>query len=592
MKRVENLRRTLRAGCVAALLVVACWLPDASAQEQQRPSAQPEQTSAAATYSNPVIAGDYPDPSVIRFGDEFWATTTSGGWAPHFPLLRSRDLVNWEVAGAVLAVKPEWAERDFWAPEITEDKGRIFVYYTARKRGGPLCVAVAGAAQPLGPYTDHGPLVCQEVGSIDAFVTRDEQGKLFLIWKEDGNSRNLPTVIWAQQLSEEGTKLVGKRKEILRNRAPWERHVVEGSYIMRRGDWFYHFYSGNACCGRSCNYALGVARSRKLLGPWERNPANPILKANESWQCPGHGSIVRARDGRTFLLYHAYRQRADAMNIGRESLLDEVRWNADGWPSINEGRGPSSNAPAPEGVAERPAPTEFFDGFNSPQLAAGWQWPMSNQQTARVEVAPAGHLLLTCAATATRADDAACAVVARPSISGSYTATTAIDLRQLTGAARAGLSAYGWADAAVGITVGGGKVFVWRREDERRETVAVADAPNSPAVFLRLTATEGQRYRFAYSANGRDWKELGAGVEGSYIEGARVALHAGGASGATARFDWIKISTTNAEQQQQQQQQRRAGAERRRRGEQAATLSRRIGALLLSDAVAFWEETR
>src|SRR5215210_8353724 len=113
-----------------------------------------------ATYSNPVIAGDYPDPSVIRVGDDYWATITSGEWAPLFPILHSRDLVNWETVGAVFPHRPAWTVRNFWAPEIVEDRGRFFVFYTARKRGGPLCVAVATAARPTGPYTDHGPLVC------------------------------------------------------------------------------------------------------------------------------------------------------------------------------------------------------------------------------------------------------------------------------------------------------------------------------------------------------------------------------------------------------------------------------------------------
>ena len=53
-----------------------------------------------------------------------------------------------------------------------------------------------------------------------------------------------------------------------------------------------------------------------------------------------------------------------------------------------------------------------------------------------------------------------------------------------------------------------------------------------------MTAEGGERYRFAFSVNGRDWTELGEAVEASYIEGARVALTAGA---GPARFDWVKI---------------------------------------------------
>lgn len=542
---IENALPRGRASAVEYLFValLALCLAAGAAQAQQ----------GAATYTNPVVAGDYPDPSVIRIGEDYWATVTSGTWAPHYPVLHSRDLVNWRVVGFVFQKRPAWVKSDFWAPEIIADRGRFFVYYTARRDDGPrkpgtLCVAVATADTPAGPYTDHGPLVCQiselkNVGSIDACFVRDEEGQPYLVWKADGNDAepDQPTSIFAQRLSEDGTKLLGKRKEILRNTAKWERHVTEGSFIIRRGGWFYHFYSGNACCGRGCDYALGVARARKLLGPWEKNPANPILAANDDWQCPGHGSIVTTPDGRDFLLYHSYRRRRDTFSIGREALLDEVQWT-DGWPTINRGRGPTSVAPSPLGVAETDDEAEFFDGFNATGLEAGWRWPMFNEQTARVEQAGGGHLVLAPASNP-KNDPLAGAVVARETVSGSYTAMTSVDTRGMAAGALAGLSAYGWRDWAVGASVGGGRVFVWRREGKDERTVASAEAPNSPTVYLRMTATDGESYRFAYSADGRAWKELGGPVDGSYIEGARVALTAGGAQpGAAAKFDWVRIT--------------------------------------------------
>ena len=237
-----------------------------------------------STFSNPVMPGDFPDPSVIRVGTDYWATATTSQWAPIFPLLHSTDLVNWRMAGAVFQAPPAWSAGSYWAPEIAQDGGRFYVYYTARKKDGPLCVAVADADRPDGPYTDRGPLVCQELGSIDAAPIRDEKGRRYLVWKEDGNSRKQPTPLWAQPLSDDGLRLVGDKQAILKNEAPWEAHLVEGPYILRRGDWFYMFYSADACCGRACNYKLGVARSRTLLGTWERYPGNPILAGNAQWK--------------------------------------------------------------------------------------------------------------------------------------------------------------------------------------------------------------------------------------------------------------------------------------------------------------------
>ena len=299
-----------------------------------------------AGYSNPVLPGDYPDPSIVRVGSDYWATATTSQWAPIFPILHSRDLVNWTQSGAVFDTPPSWSAGSYWAPEISHDGSRFFVYYTARKKDGPLCVAVATALKATGPYTDHGPLVCQDAGSIDGAPIRDENGRRHLVWKEDGNSRKQPTPIWAQRLSANGTALEGEPKELLRNRADWEAHLIEGPYLLKRDGWFYMFYSADACCGRSCDYKLGVARAKQLLGPWERNPANPILGGNSRWQCPGHGSVVETPDGRDFLLYHAYRT-IGFQFIGRQGVLDAITWTADGWPTINNGEGPSEKAPAP-----------------------------------------------------------------------------------------------------------------------------------------------------------------------------------------------------------------------------------------------------
>jgi len=507
--------------------------------------------SGQATYDNPVVAGDFPDPTVIRTGRDYWAATTSGGWAPLFQILHSRDLVNWRVVGSVFKESPgwpTWARGDFWAPELSEHRGRFYVYYTARRaepnRRGTLCVAVATAPRATGPYTDHGPLVCQEAGSIDAYATTDERGRRYLLWKEDGNDRNRPTPIWAQPLSEDGLKLEGEPKELFRNDAAWERHVVEGAYVVRRGDWFYMFYSGNACCGRGCNYALGVARSRKLLGPWEKFPKNPILAANDAWQCPGHGTAVETPDGRLFMLYHAYSRRAGGFNVGREMLLDEVKWTAEGWPEFNGGRGPSVGGASPLGVQESPDEAEFVDNFDAAELDPSWQYPLTARGAGTIKPDGGGHLALKPlkpAAGAAR-DEWTQTVVARRPFSGDYVATARVRLRGLGARGRAGLAAYSWRDRALGVAAGGGRVHVWRREGGRLETLASAAVGRDESILLRMTAAGGESYRFSFSADGRVWKELGGAVAGGHVEGARVALTAGGTLGAAARFDWFRIA--------------------------------------------------
>ena len=495
---------------------------------------------AQPAYSNPVLPGDHPDPSLIRVDDDYWATATTSQWAPIFPLLHSRDLVNWEQVGAVFQTPPDWSQGSYWAPEIAEIDGRIFVYYTARKKDGPLCVAVATAETPAGPYTDHGPLVCQEAGSIDGVPIADEQGRWYLVWKEDGNSRKQPTPMWAQRLSADGTALEGPRHELLRNEAPWEAHLIEGAFIVRRDDgWFYMFYSADACCGRACNYKLGVARARALLGPWERHPGSPLLAGNTEWKCPGHGSVVTTPAGRDYLLYHAY-DADDFQFAGRQGMLDEITWGGDGWPAINAGRGPSSRTAVPLGVAARGPDREVVDELSGPALGPGWQWPWDRTPDYRFV---AGSLVLR--ASADSGGSAVGTIVARPTRSADYTAIARLAAPGSSDGGMAGLAAYGDADNAIGVSIAGADLVVWMREKGEQRTLASATVETGPTLDLRIVATEGRRFQFAYSTDGERWQALGEEADGGYLppwdRAVRVALAVGGPAGTEGRFDWLRI---------------------------------------------------
>jgi beta-xylosidase len=142
------------------------------------------------------------------------------------------------------------------------------------------------------------------------------------------------------------------------------------------------------------------------------------------------------------------------------------------------------------------------------------------------------------------------AVVARTMTTGNYTATTAIDMSGLKPGTLAGLAAYGDEENALGIAVGNGKVIVWRREKGNQRTLATRDAPRAPLIYLRMTATGGDRFRFGVSRGKRSWTEVGEQMNGDYLppwdRAVRVALTTGGASGAAAKFEWLRITPTKA----------------------------------------------
>jgi arabinan endo-1,5-alpha-L-arabinosidase len=290
---------------------------------------------------NPIIAENCPDPAVFHdheLSPNFYlACTTDWNDQPDkFPLWCSRDLLHWEPSGFIFPSGrlPGWAASDFWAPEIHRIGEHYVCYFTARDQTGRLCIGVAHAEHPKGPWVDLGrPFLRNErVGLIDAHFLRDHDGRQYLYWKADGNDLRprKPTPIFVQELDSEGMGLLGDAREVLTNDRAWEASVVEGPWVARRGEHYYLFYSGNAY--RSTKYATGVARSRSPVGPFEKK-AEPILSSNRDWKGPGHGCLVQ-RDGADYFVHHAWQAGRVSGRHPRMALVSRVSWNDD-WPLIH-----------------------------------------------------------------------------------------------------------------------------------------------------------------------------------------------------------------------------------------------------------------
>jgi beta-xylosidase len=238
------------------------------------------------------------------------------------------------------------------------------------------------------------------------------------------------------------------------------------------------------------------------------------------------------------LLYHAYRKRSDAFNIGREALLDKIEWTNDGWATINGGRGASGNAKVPFASVKQEKNPLFIDEFDASILNPKYQLPLSPTEIVDLQ---AGTLAFS-------ANDTSEAIVATRTVSGDYTATTL--LKNLNSAANeiVGLSAYSWRGNAVGIGIGAGKISVWRRENGKQEIAATEDVFGAQKdIYLQMTVKGGEFYQFAYSFDGAAWKNLGKPVTGAHVEGARVGLTHVGKERA-ARFDWLKIKVNDKQE--------------------------------------------
>lgn len=231
---------------------------------------------------------------------------------------------------------PAWAIGDFWAPEIRQVGDHYTLYYTARNSDGWLAIGAATAATPEGPYTDSGkPLITAPgTGVIDPTFFRDDNGRTYLFWKVDGNAVDKPSVIMGSELAADGTSLIGPRVPLLQNDQAWESKVVEAPSVVKHNGSYYLFFSGNYYGG--AGYATGVARSASPLGPYSKDPANPILHRNDRWSGTG-GGTAETLGGKDVLVYNAIKSPGEAPLV-RQPFIAPIKWNQ-GWPSVS-GPGP------------------------------------------------------------------------------------------------------------------------------------------------------------------------------------------------------------------------------------------------------------
>jgi arabinan endo-1,5-alpha-L-arabinosidase len=321
----------------------------------------------AATYVNPVIDSDFPDPTVIKAPDGFYygyATQTqrNGKWV-NIQVARSPDLVHWQDFGDALPQKPGWASatQDFWAPHVLRDGARYIMYFSSKPNGTDevhgLCLGIATSSSPLGPFVDIGhPLRCGAgFVNIDPMALDDPTSGTHLLYWGSGFEP-----IKVQELAPDRMSFApGSSPTDLVWPSPNKSGfpvLVEGSWVIHHGGYFYLFYSGDNCCGAKANYAVMVARSRNATGPFETleratgKPHSIVLEKRGQWIAPGHNSIVTDGAGQDWIVYHAVdaqhsrEKPTDDPNTRRVMLIDRIRW-VNGWPVID---GPSASPePAP-----------------------------------------------------------------------------------------------------------------------------------------------------------------------------------------------------------------------------------------------------
>lgn len=325
------------------------------------------------SYLNPVLAGDQPDPSILKDGDVYYKVSSSFYYYPGLLIWQSRDLVNWSPTTPALR-RPIGS---IFAPDLVKHEGRYYVYFPAanldqlaappvanKPRLPIMAIYVVHAESMAGPWSD--PIDMNIYEGIDPGHVVGENGKRYLFI--DGG-KLIP-------ITDDGLARAGKSEKVY---AGWtypedwvvETFALEGPKLLRHNGWYYLFSAEGGTAGPPTSHMVVVARSRSVRGPWENCPHNPIVRttsAQEPWWSRGHTTPVLGPAGDWWLVYHGYEN--GFRTLGRQMLMEPFDWTADGWPKA-KGGDLSQPLAKPRGGKAGPHGFAISDNFTNDRLGVG-----------------------------------------------------------------------------------------------------------------------------------------------------------------------------------------------------------------------------
>ena len=274
------------------------------------------------SYLNPIVAGDRPDPTILKDGDDYYMTFSSFRDVPGIVIWHSTDLVDWTPLGPAL----RQSLGDVWAMDLCKHGDRYYIYLPANPGDkGWKIFAIWTDDIRSGTWSDPVDLGIDDV--IDPGHVVGEDGKRYLFVNGIRKIR----------LRDDGLATDGTLEQAY---APWrypdewitENFAPEGPKLFWRKDWLYLVTAVGGTAGPVTGHMVIAARSRSVHGPWEHCPHNPLVRTtsiDEPWWSRGHATVVDGPRGDSWMVYHGYEN--DYRTLGRQCLLEPIKWGDDGW---------------------------------------------------------------------------------------------------------------------------------------------------------------------------------------------------------------------------------------------------------------------
>ncbi len=286
-------------------------------------------------FSNPIIPGFAPDPSIVRVDGDFYLINSTFEYFPGIPIYHSTDLVKWALLSYALTDPTQVdlgrikSSDGIHASTIRYDDGTFYIV-TTNNVDGNMANFIVTATDPRGPWS--APNVLDGAPGIDPSLFFDDDGRVWYVGNHVPPDPEFPgqAEIWLQEVDIEAMALIGERYYLWRGccGGVW----AEGPHIYKKDGYYYLLISEG---GTAYEHALSVAISKDITGPYRNNPRNPVLSHRQlSYDYPitgvGHADLVELADGRWYAVALGWRL-VDGIHgiLGRETFLLPVTWETE-----------------------------------------------------------------------------------------------------------------------------------------------------------------------------------------------------------------------------------------------------------------------
>lgn len=314
--------------------------------------------NSVKTYTNPVLPGDHPDPTLLKVGDDFYHCGSTFHFNPYMPIYHSKDLIHWEVISRVLPVsKAAWVSdrpsTGIWQGAITYFYGSYWIYFSSNGQW------FSKAASPKGPWYDPVQVKTNpKTGNLgyDNAVFVDDDGKPYMVIKNGQKVNRLQALGRDGQLTDTVINMDWINAKL---QYSW----AEGPVMSKRNGLYYYFPAGDVTGGQ---YVLKGTALTADSTKWERqgNFFKPVTDAKVGFRRPNHISApFQIADGTWWTIAQSYEKYGndDWSGLGRQTGLYQVTWEGDRPWGAAPTTQPVARPNLPNSGSWRAVKTDYFE---------------------------------------------------------------------------------------------------------------------------------------------------------------------------------------------------------------------------------------